>query len=108
MKQNDWPDQLLFQHLGRYKAELTAFLNQGVTEVIEGDSGVIRMRELRYEEKYALLQEVVRIEQEMRVLSLIVETPAQLHERLMQDANLGAERLKTIAEWRRAQQLGKS
>jgi len=94
---------VLFQHLGQYKTELTAYLNKGVVEVIDENVSSVRMRELRYDEKYALLQEVVRIEQEMRVLSMVVETPTEMHNRLLADAKESAERLQTIAEWRRAQ-----
>jgi len=93
-------EPVLIEHLDRYNRELKKFLAIGFTDT-DSQNGRCRTRELTYQEKIAILGEIVRIEQEIRVLSYYADTVSRFHERLMNDAEENGKRIETVSSWRK-------
>lgn len=100
MKKSDPIEPALIAYLEGYNRELKAFLSYGMTEGLGGKG---RARNLTYIEKNALLAEIVRVEQEIRVLSYYVDTNERFHERLVAHAEESGKRIETVRSWRQKQ-----
>lgn len=98
MKKPDPIEPALIAYLDGYNRELKAFLSYGITE-----NGKKRSRELTYIEKTAILGEIVRVEQQVRVLSYYADTVERFHERLMTHAEDCGKRIETVRSWRQKQ-----
>ena len=98
MKNSESIEPALIAYLDGYNRELKAFLSYGITE---NDNK--RTRELTYLEKTAILGEIVRIEQEIRILSYYADTADRFHERLMTHAEESGKRIETVRSWRQKQ-----
>ena len=98
MKKPDPIEPALIAYLDGYNRGLKAFLSYGITE-----NGNKRSRELTYVEKTAILGEIVRVEQEIRVLSYYADTAERFHERLMTHAEESGKRIETVRSWRQKQ-----
>jgi hypothetical protein len=92
-------EPVLIEHLDRYNRELKKFLSLGFTDT-DSVNGRLRTRELTYQERIDILGEIVRIEQEIRVLSYYADTVNRFHERLMNDAEESGKRIEIVRNWR--------
>lgn len=91
-------EPVLLEHLDRYNRELKKFLSYGFTET-NVDKRQGGTRELNYKERIAILGEIVRVEQEIRLLSYYADTVGRFHERLMEHAEDSGERIETVRSW---------
>lgn len=85
MKQAPIVAPVLIEYLDTYRRELSQFLQNGFAEYVQSN-GRVKHRDLTYQERLRLLGEIVRVEQEIRVLSYFADSLNRFNQRLVDDA----------------------